>query len=311
MPRIRVDDFIPDDDWDFDDFDDDTFSHTTRPARRSKPTWDVTATDPDVPAGASRSTYQESRASQGPQPPPSWLVTSPAALDYERGRVKTGKEADVDLVERIDPDTGASCLLAAKRYRSSQHRLFHRDAGYLEGRRVKRSRDNRAMDNRTDYGKAVIAVQWAAAEFEMLGHLWEAGVPVPYPVQYGGTDMLLEFIGDDDGAAAPRLAELRPDPSSTGRDELDDLFEQCRRAMLAMANRGCTHGDLSPYNLLVHDGRLVVIDLPQVVDLIVNPDGGEYLRRDCRNICAWFTTRGLPDADPEALAAELLDAAGL
>ena len=302
MPRIRVGDFIDD----FDEFDDIQPDQTRRPTRRSKPTWDATAIDPDLPSGASRSTYQESRASQGPQPPPAWLITTPAALDYERGRVKTGKEADVDLVERVDPDSGASCLLAAKRYRSSQHRLFHRDAGYLEGRRVKRSRDNRAMENRTGYGKAVIAVQWAAAEFEMLGHLWEAGVPVPYPVQYGGTDMLLEFIGDADGTAAPRLAELRPEV-----DELDDLFGQCRRALLAMANRGCTHGDLSPYNLLVHHGRLVVIDLPQVVDLIVNPEGPDYLRRDCRNICAWFTTRGHPDADPDVLSADLLDAAGL
>ena len=298
MPRIHVADLD-----DFDEFDD----TTSRPARRARPpVWDSTPTDPDVPDGAVRSTYQESRASQGPQPPPDWLVTTPAALDFERGVVKTGKEADVDLVERVDPDTGASCLLAAKRYRSSQHRMFHRDAGYLEGRRVKRSRDNRAMDTRTGYGKAVIAVQWAAAEFEMLGHLWSASVPVPYPVQYGGTEFLLEFIGDEDGTAAPRLAELRPT-----RDELDDLFEQCRSALRAMANRGCTHGDLSAYNLLVHHGRLVVIDLPQVVDVIVNPQGPEFLRRDCANICRWFDARGHPDADPGALTAELLDAAGL
>jgi RIO kinase 1 len=78
-----------------------------------------------------------------------------------------------------------------------------------------------------------------------------------------------------------------------------------------MATRGCTHGDLSPYNLLVHHGRLVVIDLPQVVDVIANPEGPDYLRRDCRNICAWFTARGQHDADADALAADLLDAAGL
>lgn len=311
MPRIRVDDFDHFDDFDdFDHFDDDS-QRRREPgrharSRRPRPRWDRTDDDPLLPDGARRSTYQESRANQGPQPPPAWVVTTSAAIDYERGAVKTGKEADVDLVERIDHDTGARCLLAAKRYRSSEHRLFHRDAGYLEGRRVRRSRDNRAMDNRTSYGKAVIAEQWAAAEFAMLGHLWEAGVAVPYPVQYGGTDMLLEFIGDDDGTAAPRLADRRP-----AGDELDDLFEQCRQAMLTMANRGCTHGDLSPYNLLVHHGRLVVIDLPQVVDVIVNPEGADYLRRDCRNICAWFATRGHPTADPSILATELLEAAGL
>ena len=268
--------------------------------------WDRTEDDPDLPAGARRSTYQESRASQGPQPPPPWLVTTSAAIDHDRGLVKTGKEADIELVERSDPISGASCLLAHKRYRSAQHRLFHRDAGYLEGRRVRRSREMRAMATRTGFGRAVIASQWAAAEFAALARLWNAGVPVPYPVQSGDTSLLLEFIGDASGEAAPRLAELRPDP-----DELDDLFEQCRSALRAMAANGLTHGDLSAYNLLVHRGRLVVIDLPQVVDIVGNPQGAEYLRRDCINVCAWFTARGHGDADPDDLAADLLADAGM
>lgn len=192
--------------------------------------WDVSNADPDLPPDANRSAYQESRASQGPRPVPSWVVTSASALDYERGVVKTGKEADVHLVERIDPLTGESCLLAAKRYRSLQHWMFHRDAGYLEGRRVRRSREMRAMTTRTSFGRELIAGQWASAAFAMLGRLWSAGVAVPYPVQLGATDLLIEFIGDPDGTAAPRLAEICTDAA-----QLDDLWRQCRDTFLALA----------------------------------------------------------------------------
>src|SRR6266545_3022393 len=82
---------------------------------------------------------------RGPQPYPSWLVTELAAVDGELGILKTGKEADVFLLERALPATGRTCLMAAKRYRDGDHRLFHRDAGYLEGRRVRASREMRAM----------------------------------------------------------------------------------------------------------------------------------------------------------------------
>jgi RIO kinase 1 len=78
---------------------------TTRKRRRASE-WHATADDPDLPASATRSTYQESRGSQGPRPAPQWLVTSPAALDYDRAVIKTGKEADVALVERVDPLSG-------------------------------------------------------------------------------------------------------------------------------------------------------------------------------------------------------------
>jgi RIO kinase 1 len=71
-----------------------------------------------------------------------------------------------------------------------------------------------------------------------------------------------------------------------------------------LADAGYTHGDLSPYNVLVHDGRLVLIDLPQAVDLVGNPQGFDFLRRDCRNVCEWFDARGV-FADPTELEAEV------
>jgi RIO kinase 1 len=239
-------------------------------------------------------------ATHGPTPRPEWVVTDLNALDTDQGLLKTGKEADVHLVRRALPGT-EGVLLAAKRYRTREHRMFQRDAAYTEGRRVRRSRETRAMARRTDFGRDLLAGQWAGAEFAALGRLWQLGAPVPYPVQLHGTEILLEFLGQPDGTAAPRLAACRPDS-----DELADLFQQCVAAMRLLARAGLAHGDLSPYNLLVHDGRLVLIDLPQVVDLIANPQGQDFLLRDCRNVCTWFARRGLATVEFEHLFGDLM-----
>jgi RIO kinase 1 len=242
-----------------------------------------------LPEGDRWSTWDQSTPTErGPRPHPKWLVTDLAAVDAELGILKSGKEADVYLIRRYVPGTDRSCLIAAKRYRDAEHRLFHRDAGYLEGRRARESRVNRATANRTAFGRQMIAGQWASAEFTALGQLHRARVPVPYPVQVTGTEVLLQFIGDDDGTAAPRLAVLD-----------------------TLARHGLAHGDLSPYNLLVHQGRLVLIDLPQVVDVIAHPTGRDYLARDARNVATWFAARGLPGADPDALALRAAEQAGL
>jgi RIO kinase 1 len=240
------------------------------------------------------------KGAHGPEPRPSWVITSDAAVDTELGVLKTGKEADVLLLERAVPGVGdQTSILAAKRYRDREHRNFHRDAGYLEGRTVRRSRDQRAIENRTRYGVQVMAGQWAATEFAALCELWSVGLPVPYPVQVDGTEILMEFIGVD-RVAAPRLAQVRG-----SRSELAGYFGQVADAMRALAANGQAHGDLSAYNLLVDDGRVVMIDLPQVVDIVSNPNGVEFLQRDCRNICAWFESHGY-SYDPEVLLGELI-----
>lgn len=226
-------------------------------------------------------------ATHGPEPRPDWVVTDLGAVESDLGVLKTGKEADVHLVRRWVPGTDHECLLAAKRYRSSEHRLFHRDAGYLEGRRVRKSREMRAMQRRTDFGRQMIAGQWAIAEFNALAELWSRGLPVPYPVQLDETELLMEVVAEE-GAAAPRLVQLRPDA-----DLLADLFEQLRTTLLDLAETGWTHGDLSPYNVLVRDDELVIIDWPQIIDIVGNPQGFELLERDVRTMCAWFERRGL------------------
>ena len=225
-----------------------------------------------LPEGDRWSTWdQPSAGERGPRPYPDWLVTELAAVDTELGILKTGKEADVFLLRRGVPGTGRSCLLAAKRYRDAEHKMFHRDSAYLEARRARESRAGRAMASRSSAGREMIARHWANAEFSALCQLLQAGVPVPYPVQVLGTEVLLEFIGESDGTAAPRLADTR-----LRGTELAGLWDQLVQALVTLAGHGLAHGDMSAYNLLVHHGRLIMIDLPQVVDVIANPRGAEF-----------------------------------
>lgn len=240
------------------------------------------------------------RGAHGPLPGPPWLVTDDGAVDTELGVLKTGKEADVFLIERAVPGAGSS-LLAAKRYRSAEHRQFHRSSAYTEGRRTRRSRDQRAIDRGTQFGHSVAAGQWARAEFTMLSMLWADGAAVPYPAQVDGTEVLMEFIGSSDGVAAPRLAQTRP-----ALDLLEFYFEQVQSVMVSLAMQGFAHGDLSPYNVLADGERIVVIDIPQAVDLAANPFAHEMLFRDCRTISEWFSSRGLK-VDSDALFADLLE----
>jgi RIO kinase 1 len=290
--------------------DDDELTFIKRDRHRVRlPAEDAADATDGLPAGDRWSTWdQPPPTNKGPRPYPDWLVTELAAVDTELGILKTGKEADVFLVRRGVPGTERSCLLAAKRYRAAEHRMFQRDSEYLEGRQVRRSRENRAMANRSAAGREMIATQWAEAEFAALSRLSRAGLPVPYPVQVLGTELLLEFIGEPDGSPAPRLAETRPDPAS-----LLALWDQLVPALCTLAQLGFAHADLSAFNLLVQDGRLLMIDMPQVVDIIANPRGGEFLDRDANNVARWFAARGLTGSDPAPadLASLLRAEAGL
>ena len=266
-----------------------------------------TALSEDLDEGQRWSTWRSvDRSSRGPKPRPSWLVTSEAALDTELGILKTGQEADVFLIERAVPG-GESCLLAAKRYRSAENRLFHRAASYTEGRRGRDSRENRAVRRKSGFGRQIEATRWAQAEFATLKRLWDAGVRVPYPVQVDGREILMEFVAASD-AAAPRLAQCAPSP-----DQLRWLWAQVVEALIRFGRLQLVHGDLSPFNVLIRgmDGpepEPVIIDVPQVVDLVANPNGVEFLHRDCRNMADWFVRKGL-DVDADALLAEVLAAA--
>ncbi len=293
--------------------DDDREAENTFHQRVDEPGWTRIAGLPvtydysadEVPAGADRwTTWDDSTASErGPAPRPDWLVTELGAVDYELGVLKTGKEADVHLIRREVPDTGRSCLLAAKRYRDEGHRQFHRSAVYQEGRRARKTRDARAIRNRSTFGRQLVAGHWARAEFDALRLLFQLGAAVPYPAQIVGTELLMEFIGDADGAPAPRLAEI-----STRGTRLADLWDQAVELMAGLAAAGYAHGDLSEFNLLVHGEQLVVIDLPQLVDVVANPQGPSFLDRDASTVARWFARRDFP-VDAAALIRTLHRAA--
>ena len=189
--------------------------------------------------------------------------------------------------------------MAAKRYRSTEHRTFHRAASYTEGRSTKRSRDERALKRKSTWGKVVAAGEWAVSEWDALKRFWEIGLPVPYPVQIDGTEILMEWITVD-GDSAPRLAQTRPEP-----ELLASYFDQLRDAMATMVQHGVVHGDLSAYNILAAGERLVIIDLPQIVDLAGNAAGMDFLMRDCTNVCTWFRGKGL-EVDEHELFGELV-----
>lgn len=259
----------------------------------------------DLGAGQRWSTWLDVEPlSRGPEPRPDWVVTSQGAIDTDLGILKTGKEADVFLLDRSDPhDPAQGVVMAAKRYRSPDHSSFHRSAAYTEGRSMKRSRDERAIKRKSTFGREVAAGEWAISEWSALNRCWSLGLPVPYPVQIDGTEILMEWIsveGPDGTDTAPRLAQTRPEPAL-----LASYFDQLREAMLTLVRSGLVHGDLSPYNILAAGERLVVIDLPQLVDLVGNVQGFDFLLRDCTNVCTWFQRRGL-EVDPQDLFGDLM-----
>ncbi len=261
------------------------------------------STHPDAPPEGERwSTWDA--ASHGPVPRPDWVITDAAAVDSDLGVLKTGKEADVHLVERWVPGTERGIVMAAKRFRTGEHRLFHRDAGYLEGRRVRRSREMRAMARRTEFGRELVSGQWAFAEFAALTRLWELELSVPYPIQLDGREMLMEFIGEG-RVAAPRLAQARPPV-----DLLPSLFEQFRSTLVVLSREGWAHGDLSPYNVLLRGEQLVFIDWPQIVDIVGNPQGFTFLERDVITMSTWFTQRGYAVDAGELLGELIAEATG-
>ena len=262
-----------------------------RMARSLEPEpWDDDVVDPEA------TTYLGSE--HGPEPAPDWVITSGEARQLDLGILKTGKEADVHLVERTHGDRVN--VLAAKRYRKFEDRMFRNDARYRAGRRTGESRLDKAMAHGNRVGMAFRARMWLTTEFETLCRLWSAGVPVPYPVQKLGSEVMLELIGAAE-ESAPRLVHAQLD-----RNGLRDAWSQLVDAMHGMVRGGVVHGDLSPYNLLWHEGRLVVIDFPQSVDPLAHPEGLALLDRDVTNVCTWFAKRGV-EADAAELFSSLLD----
>jgi RIO kinase 1 len=245
---------------------------------------------------------------------PAWL-TAGDTTDEVVGLLKTGKEAEVFVVERRSLDGRRSALLAHKRYRPmsvtkgvleaegfSRARTFTADADYQAGRGFRSSRDRRAVQRRSTHGRRVVADRWARDEYDALVRAHGAGATVPYPVDFTGDGTLMQLLGDG-GVAAPRLVSARLTAS-----ELASAHAQVVADLGALTRAGLVHADLSPYNLLWWRGRVWIIDLPQAVDLVVNPHGFDLLHRDVTNVSTWFSRQGLACDAEETFAALLADA---
>lgn len=242
------------------------------------------------------------------RPAPSWLIEH-SYEDRRLGVLKTGKEAEVFLVERSSTD--GRCLLAHKRYRPrfptagelrelgfSKATRYRHDSIYRAGWNVN-ARDRRALKGRTDWGRTLKGFMWPVNEMAMLERAWRAGASVPYPVGRTEDGVLMEFIGDA-GGAAPRLVDARLEA-----DGLASAFEQLIESLRALTTAGVVHADLSVYNLLWWRGQLVIIDFPQAVTVTENADAIDLLHRDVENVCTWFSRRHV-DCDAGAIFAELL-----
>jgi len=187
--------------------------------------------------------------------------------------LKSGKEATVYLVR-----TGAQTR-CAKVYRDMRQRSFQRRAQYQEGRKIRGSRQARAMNKSTRFGRNEQEAAWKNAEVDALYRLQAAGVRVPKPYGYFNDVLVMELVTDSAGDPAPRLGEIDLSPEQA-REYHDFLIRQ----IVLMLNIGLIHGDLSEFNVLVAPDGPVIIDLPQVVNAAGNNGALEMLERDVNNI---------------------------
>lgn len=194
-------------------------------------------------------------------------------IDQVLRPLKSGKEASVYVV-RSGED-----IRCAKVYKDMGQRSFQQRVQYQEGRKVRGSREARAMGKATKFGRKEAEAAWKNAEVDALYLLNDAGVRVPQPYGYFNGVLLMELVTDAEGYSAPRLGEVELEPE-TARAYHRFLMQQIARMLCV----GLIHGDLSEYNVLVGPDGPVIIDLPQAVSAAGNNNARFMLRRDVGNI---------------------------
>jgi RIO kinase 1 len=189
--------------------------------------------------------------------------------------LKSGKEASVYVVRS---GTDVRC---AKVYKDMAQRSFQARVQYQEGRKVRGSRQARAMGKSTSYGRKEQEIAWKNAEVDALYQLKEAGVRVPQPYGYFNGVLVMELITDAEGFSAPRLGDVELSP-----EQAREYHRFLIRNIVLMLCCGLVHGDLSEYNVLVAADGPVIIDFPQVVNAAGNNAARAMLQRDVNNITA-------------------------
>ena len=192
-------------------------------------------------------------------------------------RLKSGKEADVFVVR------SGTDIRCAKIYKDASQRSFKQAVQYQEGRKVRNSRDARAMEKGSKFGRKQQEESWQHTEVDALYKLASVGVRVPQP--YGCFDgvLLMELITDEEGHVAPRLADVTMSDEQALEDH-DIMIQYVVRMLCA----GLVHGDLSEFNVLVDEFGPVIIDLPQVVDAAANNHAKAMLERDVNNLTEYY-----------------------
>ena len=194
-------------------------------------------------------------------------------IDEVLRSLKSGKEATVYVVR------SGERLLCAKVYRDMGQRSFQKRAQYQEGRKVRGSRQTRAMSKSTRFGKKEQESAWKNAEVDALYQLVAVDVRVPKPYGYFSDVLLMEMVTDADGDPAPRLGEV-----DLSRETALEFHAFLIRQVVRMLAIGLIHGDLSEFNVLVGRDGPVIIDLPQVVNAAGNNGALAMLERDVNNL---------------------------
>jgi RIO kinase 1 len=198
-------------------------------------------------------------------------------IDEVLCQLMSGKEAEVYVVRC------AGEIRCAKAYKEVKHRSFHKQAQYMEGRKVGSSRRARAMDKHSKFGRKEQEAAWQNAEVDTLYLLAAAGVRVPKPHSFFEGVLLMDLVVDAEGEVAPRLNDI---------DLSAPVARQYHRQLIAEVVRmlcaGIVHGDLSEYNVLVAGDGPVIIDLPQAIDAAGNNNAGRLFMRDVDNLAAYF-----------------------
>ena len=196
-------------------------------------------------------------------------------IDEVMRPLKSGKEAAVYVVRSGDD------VRCAKVYKDMAQRSFKQRVQYQEGRKVRGSRETRAIGKATKYGRKQQESAWKNTEVDALYQLRDAGVRVPEPYGYYHGVLVMELVTDADGHSAPRLGEVE-----LSHDQACGFHRFLVRQVVKMLCIGLIHGDLSEYNVLVAPDGPVIIDLPQVVSAAGNNAARAMLLRDVNNLTA-------------------------
>jgi len=198
-------------------------------------------------------------------------------IDEVMRPLKSGKEAAVYVVRSGDD------VRCAKVYKDMAQRSFQQRVQYQEGRKVRGSREARAVGKASKYGRKQQETAWKNTEVDALYQLRDAGVRVPEPYGYYHGVLVMELVTDAEGFSAARLGEVELEP-----DQARQFHQTLVRQVVRMLCCGLIHGDLSPYNVLVGPDGPVVIDFPQVVSAGGNNAARSMLLRDVNNLTAYL-----------------------